>query len=201
MTKRKPIAFWVLSMQGFIGGFALPFAVEAAEYKVDPAHSRVGFQIRHMVGRVAGEFKEFEGVFHFDDQAVEKSGAEFTIQTASIFTNNSKRDDHLKNAEFFDASSHPKITFKSKSVKAKGPKRFQLTGDVTMHGVTKPVTFDVEYMGADKDPWGNSKAGFVAKTTLKRKDFGIVYNKTLDSGNLLLGDDVNVELTIEADKK
>jgi polyisoprenoid-binding protein YceI len=173
----------------------------AADYKVDPSHSRVGFQIRHMVGKVGGEFKEFDGAFQFDEKAIEKSNVEFSINAASIFTNNAKRDDHLKGADFFDTSTHPKIVFKSKHVKAKGGKKFAVEGDVTLHGVTKPVTFDVEFMGADKDPWGNSKAGFVAKTTLKRKDFGIVYNKTLDSGNLLLGDDVQVELNIEADKK
>ena len=170
----------------------------AAEYKVDPGHSRVGFEIKHLFSKVPGKFNEFEGTVSFDEKKVAASKVDFTIKTASIDTDNEKRDGHLKGADFFDAEKNATITFKSTKVTGSG-KKFKLAGDMTLHGVTKPVVFDVEHLGTDKDPWGTTKAGFTAKSKIKRKDFGIVWNKTLDSGNLLLGDDVELNLAIEAD--
>lgn len=184
-----------------VAAFGFSLAALASDYTVDASHSNVGFTIRHMVSKVSGDFKDFEGEFKFDDKKVENSMAKFTIKTASVSTNNQKRDDHLKSGDFFDTDKYPTITFESKKVTKAGKNKYKLMGDMTMHGVTKSVTFDVEYMGTDKDPYGNTKAGFVATSVIKRKDFGIVWNKALDSGNMILGDDVTVNLQIEAAQK
>lgn len=177
-------------------------AARAADYSIDPSHSSVEFKIRHLVGKVKGTFKDFEGDISFDEKALDKSKAKLTIKTASLSTDNEKRDAHLKSADFFDTEKFPTITFESKSfAKAAGKGKFKVMGDLTMHGVTKPVTMEVEYAGTEKDPWGNTRAGFTATTELKRKDFGIVWNKTLDSGGVMLGDDVSVTVQIEGIQK
>ena len=171
--------------------------VQAAHYNVDDSHSHVGFSIKHLVGIVKGEFKEFGGSFEFDKDKVEDTKGTFTAKTASISTNNPKRDEHLKSADFFDAKKFPEITLANLKVEKKGDK-FQAQGDLTMHGVTKPVTFDVEFGGTAKDPWGNTRAGFSATTKLARKDFGIVWNKSLDAGGVMLGEDVMLDIQVEA---
>jgi len=181
-----------------LGALSLATAAFAADYDVDPAHSHVGFTVKHLVGKVPGEFKDYTGKFSFDDKKPAIFSANFTIKTASISTGNEKRDEHMKSPDFFDVKKFPEITFVSTSFKSSGAKKYKLLGNVTMHGVTKPVTFDVEYMGAEKDPWGNMRAGFTATTKVDRKDFGIIWNKTLDSGGLMVGNDVSIELNIEA---
>ena len=173
----------------------------AATYKVDLSHSQMGFSVRHLFSKVPGKFNEFEGTFNFDEKTAEKGSADFTIKTASIDTDTPKRDDHLRSPDFFDAQKYPTITFKSKSVRSTGKNKYKLSGDLMMHGVTKPVTFDAEYLGTDKDPWGNTKVGFTASTKINRKDFGIVWNKKLDSGNLLLSEEVELNIQIEADQQ
>ncbi len=173
----------------------------AADHAIDPTHSSVEFKIRHLVGKVKGGFKDFDGEISFDEKALDKSKAKFTIKTASINTENEKRDAHLKSADFFDAEKFPTITFESKSFAKAGKGKFKVVGDLTMHGVTKPVTMEVEYAGTEKDPWGNTRAGFTATTDVKRKDFGIVWNKTLDSGSVMLGDDVAISIQLEAIQK
>jgi polyisoprenoid-binding protein YceI len=176
-------------------------ASHAADYTVDPAHSSVNFTIRHLVSKVTGSFNEFSGEFSYDEKKPESSKGMMTIQTKSINTNNAKRDDHLRSADFFDAEKNPTITFKSTKVTPSGKGKFKLLGDMTMHGVTKPVTWDVEYMGTAKDPQGTTRAGFSAHTKIARKDFGIVWNKTLDSGGVMLGEDVELNVQIEAPQK
>ena len=185
-----------LSAQAGMATFA-----QATEYTVDKDHSHVGFMIRHLVGKVPGSFKDFEGAFNFDEKKPESFKGKFEIKTASVDTANEKRDGHLKSADFFDSEKFPTMTFESKKAHSKGDKKFTVDGDLTLHGVTKPVTLEVEYTGTQKDPYGNTKAGFSASTKLNRKDFGIVWNKTLDTGGTILGEDVKVDLDIEATAK
>lgn len=173
----------------------------AAEYSVDKDHSNVGFQVRHMLSKVNGEFTDFESNFIFDDKKIEDSKGTFVVKTASINTRNQKRDDHLRSPDFFDSKKFPEMTFKSKKVTKAGDKNFKLEGDLTIKGVTKPVTFDGEYLGIEKDPWGNTRAAFTAKTKINRKDYGLNWNKTLESGGLLVGDDVEISLNVEAVQK
>ena len=123
-----------------------------------------------------------------------------TIQAASISTNEPKRDEHLKTPDFFDVANQPTITFKSTSVKPTGKDTYEVTGNLTLRGVTKQIALPVTFLGEGKDPWGNEKMGFELETTLNRKDYGISWNKTLDQGGLLLGDEVKVQISVEANK-
>ncbi len=175
-------------------------AAQAADYDVDASHSNVDFKIRHMMSKVSGNFGKFSGTFSFDAKKPEAAKGVFTVEAASINTNNEKRDGHLKGEDFFNVGKFPTLTFNTTGFKKAG-KKFAMTGDLTMLGVTKPVTFDVEYLGAGKDPWGNSKAGFSATGKINRKDFGMVWNKALDAGSVLLGDEVEIILNIEAAEK
>ena len=167
-------------------------------YAIDPAHTSVTFSIRHLVTRVQGQFRDVAGTIEVNRQEPAASSVTFTIQAASIDTRIEQRDKHLKSPDFFDVAKYPEITFVSKKVVAKDKTRFEVTGDFTMHGVTKEITVPVEYLGDIKDPWGNDRAGFSVKTTLNRKDYGIVWNKALDQGGMMLGDDVDVDIQIEA---
>ncbi len=176
-------------------------AAFAADYDVDASHSSVGFNVRHIVGRVNGTFTDFSGSFSFDPKKVSEDHVDFTVKLASVNTQNEKRDTHLKSPDFFDVAKFPEMTFKSKKVTAAGKDKFKIVGDLTLHGVTHEETFAVDFGGIAKDPWGNTRAGFSATTTLNRKTYGIIWNKTLDSGSLMLGDDVNVTLQIEAIQK
>ena len=172
---------------------AVASVAQAANYDVDPSHSSVGFNIRHMVGKVNGLFTDFSGNFSFDDKKPTASSV--------VNTQNEKRDKHLQSPDFFDVEKFPAMTFKSRKVVAAGKDKYKVIGDLTLHGVTKEETFVIEYGGTVKDPWGNQRSGFSASTTLNRKDFGIIWNKTLDAGSLMLGEDVNVSLQIEAIQK
>jgi polyisoprenoid-binding protein YceI len=185
-------AFLAMSVSAVVWG---------ADYSVDKDHSRVGFSVRHLVSHVSGNFKDFSGTFKFDAKKPEASKVDFSINAASINTDNDKRDAHLKSPDFFDTAKFAKITFEGKKVTADGENKFKVDGDMTMHGVTKPVTFEVEYLGREKDPWGNYRAGFSATTKLNRKDFGLTWNKVLESGGMMVGDDVEVSLQIEAVEK
>lgn len=181
-------AAWIASSTAF-----------AAQYKVDASHSSVGFAVKHLVGKVKGQFKEFEGTFSFDPAKPTAATGRFVAKTASISTENAKRDEHLKSEDFFDAKKFPELVLdKLKLSPAKGKNKFKLTGELTMHGVTKPITLDAEYNGTAKDPWGNNRAGFSASGKLNRKDYGIVWNKTMDTGSLMLGEEVELDLQVEA---
>jgi polyisoprenoid-binding protein YceI len=137
----------------------------------------------------------------FDPDYPEKAKVNAIAKVESIDTNEKKRDDHLRNEDFFDAKKHPTLSFVSKEVKPDGDKKYKVLGDLTMHGVTKPVTFDVEYLGETDDSWGNHRAGFIATTTVNRKDYGISWNKTADKGGFVLGDDVAINLNLEMVEK
>ncbi len=163
----------------------------------DNSHSRVGFSIRHFFTPVRGEFKNVTGTLALDQANLNATKVNVEIETASIYTNNDHRDDHLRSADFFDAEKNPKITFVSKTVDIKGTKG-TMTGDLTMHGVTKPVTLNIEVGGIGKMGPGGTIAGFTASGTLDRKDYGILWNKLFDQGPSMLGDDVTLEISVEA---
>ena len=163
---------------------------------LDPSHTRVGFSVRHFFTPVRGEFKNVRGTIALDQANLKESKVEVEIETASINTNNEKRDNHLRSADFFDAEKNPKITFVSKSIDVKDNKG-TMTGDLTMHGVTKPVTLAVEVGGIGKMGQGTI-AGFTASGKVDRKDYGLTWNRTLDQGGTMLGDDVTLEITVEA---
>ncbi len=173
-------------------------SAQAGDWKVDPSHSSVKFDVSHMViSRVHGIFGQFEGSMSFDDSMFNASKVEFTVQIASVDTDNADRDKHLKSADFFDAEKHPTMSFKSTSVRNGKGDSFELEGDLTIHSVTKTVIFNCEYYGTVKDPWGNTKSGFSATVKINRQDFGLSWSKSLDSGGLVVGDDVTIKLDLE----
>jgi len=167
-------------------------------YVVDKSHSEVGFQVRHMVGKVRGRFTDFGGQVVGDLAKPETASVEFNIKTASINTDNENRDGHLRNADFFDATKYPEITFKSEKVVAKGKDEYEVHGPLTMHGVTKPVVLPVKVTGTGKGRKGDL-VGLEVVTILNRKDYGIVYNSVLDTGGLALGEDVTININLEAE--
>jgi len=175
------------------------FAAET--YTVDKVHSNAQFTIRHLMSKVTGKFTDVEGAVQVDRAKPEASAVEFKIKTASIDTANKQRDDHLRSPDFFDAANNPEITFKSTKMKSTAKDSYQVTGTLTIRGVAKEITVPVTVLGEMKDPWGNERVGFEIQTTLNRKDYNILWNKTLDAGGYLLGDDVAVNLTLEAVKK
>jgi polyisoprenoid-binding protein YceI len=175
---------------------ALPLRAET--YSIDPGHSEVGFTVRHMVTNVRGRFNDFSGTVNMDPKNLPKSSVEFHVKATSIDTAVPDRDKHLRSADFFDVEKYPEITFKSESIAPAGKDKYNVTGTLTLHGVSKKVTLPVSFLGQAKDPWGGTRAGFETATTLNRKDYGISWNKALDSGGVLLGEDVKVEINIEA---
>jgi polyisoprenoid-binding protein YceI len=179
---------------------ALTSAVHAADYEIDPAHTTIGFKAKHVVGKVPGRFTKFSGKFTYDPKNPKAWTAEATIDAASINTDVEARDKHLKTDAFFDVAKCPTITFKSTKVSGKGDS-FKLTGDLTMHCVTKPVTLDVEINGTGKDPWGNESASFSATTKVNRQDWGISWNKKLDAGGVLVGDNIDLILEVTGNVK
>lgn len=173
----------------------------AANYTLDPAHSEVGFSVRHlMISNVKGKFNKYDGKFVFDEKTGKLSGVEVNIDPKSIDTNDDKRDEHLRSPDFFDTAKYSKITFKGDKVESKDGKPVKITGTLTMRGVTKPVTLDIDYRGTITDPWGNEKIGFGLTGKINRKDWGVSWNKALDKGGVTVGDDVAVNIEAEATK-
>jgi polyisoprenoid-binding protein YceI len=175
------------------------FAAET--YTVDKTHSDVSFQVRHFVSKVRGNFTNFDGTIQVDAAKPEASSVVFTIKAASINTNNEDRNKHLNSPDFFDTEKFPEITFKSSKVVPAGKDKYNVTGAFTMHGVTREITLPVTYLGSVKDPRGGERAGFELNTKLDRKEYGIVWNKTLDAGGTMLSDDVDVTISLETVKK
>jgi polyisoprenoid-binding protein YceI len=170
-------------------------------YDIDPVHSNAGFKVRHFFGMVPGRFTQVAGVLQYDAAKPELSSVEITIQTASIDTDNDKRDAHLRSADFFDAATYPTITFKStKIAPGEGKDHYLVTGDLTLHGVTKPVMVAVEMLGFGDTPMG-MRGGFDATATINRLDFGVNWNKALDNGGKMLGDQVQIEFPVEVAKR
>lgn len=179
----------------------LSTAARASIYEIDPVHSQIAFKIRHLVGRVPGRFTTFSGTLSYEPGKPDGWKVDASIDPASINTDNEKRDTHLKSPDFFDVGKCPAMGFKSTKVTDVKGDTAKLHGELTMHCTTKPVVLDLELGGAGKDPWGNQRAGFSARTRLNRKDFGIVWNKTLDAGGVMLGEEVDVTIDIEATAK
>jgi polyisoprenoid-binding protein YceI len=180
---------------------ATPLLAQTTEaWTVDKNHSSATFKIRHMMANVVGSFRDFDGTLNIDRANPANSSVEFTIKSASIDTGSPNRDEHLRSPDFFDVAKHPAITFKSTAVKAKSATEFDVTGDFTMRGVTKRITLPVTFLGFAKTQRGE-KAGFEIETTLNRKDYGIEWNRALDEGGVLLGDDVKISINLEVDKK
>lgn len=168
-------------------------------WNVDPSHSRVGFGVKHLgISNVRGEFHDFNGQFVIaEDGTATASG---TVKVASIDTNEGDRDGHLKSADFFDADTYPEITFQSTSITATDEDTYEITGDLTMHGVTKPITLTAEIGGSDADMYGNTRTGLEATAELSRSDYGMKFNAALGSGNMMVSDKVQLDLDIQAGK-
>ncbi|HLL56224.1 MAG TPA: YceI family protein [Myxococcaceae bacterium] len=182
---------------------AAPSLAFGAAYEIDPAHSAAQFAVKHlMVSTVRGEFDKVSGTVVLDEKDLKSSRIEATIDATTISTRNTKRDEHLRSADFFDVQKFPAITFKSTEVKAAGKDRFKVTGDLTMHGVTRPVVLDVESAATEvKDSYGNVKRGAVATTKLNRKDFGLNWNAALETGGVAVSDEVVVTIDLELNRK
>ncbi len=180
----------------------LGFGAAAAQdlYTIDPNHSNVAFKVRHLVSKVGGEFTDFEGTITADFNNLDVSGVQFSIQAASLDTRNEDRDGHLRSADFFDVEKFPEITFTSTKVTKIDNDSFAVAGTLTMHGVSKPITLTVDYLG-EMAAMGGVRAGYELSTTIDRKDFGVSWNRALDSGGLILGDDVEVTINLEVIKQ
>jgi polyisoprenoid-binding protein YceI len=177
----------------------IPSLALSAHWSLDTVHSEVSFKIRHLgISKVVGNFRDFSGHLDFNPEDLSTMKVEATVQTASIDTDNDDRDKHLRSDEFFNVETYPTMTFTSKKVTDVKGDSFKLHGDLTIHGVTKPVVFDVEYNGMVADPWGNTKSGLSAETKINRKDFGLTWNQALETGGLLVGEDVTISLEVEA---
>jgi polyisoprenoid-binding protein YceI len=174
-------------------------STKPTQWQIDPAHSAAHFSVRHlMISNVRGEFTKLSGSALLNPADPAKSTVEITIEAASVNTREPQRDEHLRSADFFDVANHPTLTFRSKRVEALGGENFKLSGDLTIRGVTKVVTFDVEGPTAPvKDPWGNIRAGVTASAKINRKDFGVAFNALTETGGLVVGDEVKI--TVEAE--
>jgi polyisoprenoid-binding protein YceI len=167
-------------------------------FTIDKQHSEATFQVRHLITKVSGRFLNFEGTIQFDEAKPEQSSVSFTIQTTSIDTGEPDRDKHLRSADFFAVDEYPTITFASTRVRRVSAHQFEVVGPLTIHGVTKEITLPVTYLGGAKDPWGKERAGFEAEVKINRKEFGLSWNAPLEAGGFMVGDEVKINLTIQA---
>ncbi|HEY6907984.1 MAG TPA: YceI family protein [Myxococcales bacterium] len=174
----------------------------ATTWNIDPTHSAIQFAVRHMVvSKTRGRFAKWSGKLVFDPEKPTASSVEVSIDPASIDTADEQRDGHLRSPDFFDVQKFPTASFKSKRIEDAGGDRYRVIGDLTLHGVTRPVVLDATYEGTGKDPWGGERAGFSASLTIDRKDFGLEWNKALETGGLLVGEKVELTLEVEAVKQ
>jgi polyisoprenoid-binding protein YceI len=178
---------------------ALPSLAQASatHYEIDSTHSAVQFKVRHLVSHVPGSFRKFKGTFDYDPADPKASKAVIEIEASSIDTGNTKRDEHLKSADFFDVKKYPTLKFESTELKDVTDGKARLAGNLTMHGVTKPVILELEIGGEAADPWGSKRAGFTGSTKVDRKDYGLTWNKALETGKLLVGDEVTIDVSVE----
>jgi polyisoprenoid-binding protein YceI len=179
------------------------FAVaQTTKWGYDASHAKVGFSISHFgISETEGKFVKFDGTVLSDKPDFSDAKIDFTIDASSINTEDAKRDGHLKSSDFFDVAKYPSIQFVGKSLKATGQKKYMLTGDFTMHGITKEITLDVVYKGTVVDPYKNTKAGFKLSGVIDRTQWGLTWNGKLAAGELLVGNDVNLDINIELIKK
>ncbi len=192
-------------MRRFAAAFAVALSLALASasqaapttWTIDPNHSQVGFSIRHFFSKVPGSFTKYSGTIVYDAQKPASSSVKAEIQATSITTNNEKRDNHLRSEDFFFVEKYPTITFESTKVTPVGDGKLMVEGNLTMRGVTKPATLDVTFLGAGPSFAGEQRAGFEAVTKVNRKDFNILWNKALDQGGTMLGDDVEIRIGVE----
>lgn len=180
---------------------AVPAAATAYVYTEDDAHSEVSFRVRHIVTRVRGDFRDFDVRVVRDDENPAASSVEFTARVASIDTENEKRDAHLRSPDFFDVESFPLLTFRSTAVEKVSDTEYSVTGDLTIRDVTREVTLPVSFSGDIADARGRVKAGFSTATKIDRREFGVTWNRPMDAGGLLLGDEVEITIEIEAQRE
>jgi polyisoprenoid-binding protein YceI len=176
----------------------LGFGSAAAEgtYGIDSVHSNVGFKIRHLVSKVSGDFTDFDGTLVADFENLDNSSVEFAIQAASIDTKNEKRDGHLRSSDFFDVEKYPEITFKSSKITRVDDDTFKVTGTLTMRGVAKEISLMVDFLG-EMSAMGGTRAGYELTTTLNRMDYGVSWNRAVEAGGFVLGDEVEVNIALE----
>lgn len=168
-------------------------------WSVDSVHSSIDFSIKHMmIAKVKGSFHSFEAQIEADPADLTTAAIRFSVDVSSVDTRNTDRDNHLRSADFFDVENNPNMTFESSRIVRTGEGEYEVTGQLTLHGVTRDETFTVTYEGAGKDPWGNEKVGFSGQGSIKRSDYGLTYNALLETGGVLIGDEVKVFLEIEA---
>jgi polyisoprenoid-binding protein YceI len=169
-------------------------------WNIDPSHSGVHFTVRHLViSKVRGSFGKYMGTVEFDEQNPAASKVAVRIDASSIDTREEKRDAHLRSPDFFDVEKFPELTFASTAVE-KSDDGYRVTGDLTIHGVTRPVVLEADFLGHGKDPWGNERIGFSAKTSINRKDFGLSWNQALETGGVLVGEKIEIALDVQAVK-
>ena len=172
------------------------------KWTVDPTHSAIEFSVKHMmIAKVKGSFNKFDANISADPADLTTAEIDFTVDLASIDTRNTDRDNHLRSADFFDVEKNPTLTFKATNIKKTNDNEYAVTGVVTLNGVTKEETFDMTFEGQGKDPWGTEKAGFSGKGKVKRSDYGLTYNAALETGGVLIGDQITLSIDIEAAKE
>lgn len=175
--------------------------MNSTTWNIDPSHSGIHFSVRHMVfAKVRGRFATFSGTIRTDPADLTRAEVAVEIAADSIDTSASDRDTHLRSPDFLDVEQFPHITFKSKGITRSGGDRYQVRGDLTIHGVTREVTLEAEHNGEGQDPWGNTRASFGAKTSIDRRDFGLKWNQVLEAGGVLVGERIDIELEVEAVK-
>lgn len=171
-------------------------------WMIDPAHSRIEFLVRHMmISKVRGVFENFTGSVALDEENPENTAVEVEIDASSINTREERRDAHLRSADFLDAENYPTLTFRSKTVERLGENAARMTGELTIRGVTRPVVMDVEFNGIAKSPWGQESAGFTAHTAINRKDWGLTWNQALETGGVLVSDEIEINIELELIKQ
>jgi len=173
-------------------------ATAVRTFAIDKTHSEAAFSVRHLITRVRGRFADFSGSIDFNADTPAQSSVRFAIQAASIDTGTPDRDKHLRSDDFFSVEQHPAITFVSSAITPSSGQTYNVTGDLTMRGVTKAITVPVTFLGSAVDPWGNEKIAFEGEVTINRKDFGLNWNAALETGGFLVGDDVKISLSIQA---
>jgi polyisoprenoid-binding protein YceI len=168
-------------------------------YAIDKAHSDIAFSVRHMVfAKVRGQFTRWTATLDFDESDPARSSVTASIESASIDTRDAQRDGHLRSADFLDAEKYPTLEFKSRKIERAGNKKFKVTGDLTIRATTREVSLDVEELGRGKDPWGNERLAFIAKTAINRGDFGLKWNQALEAGGVLVAEQVDIQIDVQA---
>jgi polyisoprenoid-binding protein YceI len=193
------VFFRIAVAAGLAAALSLPAAAATSTWQIDPAHSAAQFAVKHLaISTVRGAFTSVKGTVQFDDKDITKSSVDVTIDVNSVDTRQPDRDKDLRSDHFFDAEHFPTITFKSKRVEQLSPGKLKITGDLTIHGITKEVVLDVDGPTAPvKDPWGNQRMAINATTKINRQDFGVKWNQTMDNGGVVVGDDVSITIDAE----